>query len=115
MAAYSFVMLIISSFECVIAQKLNLFSDVNTLFRGNTLLTKCIDELMKLIGRHYLQSVLKRHIDRIYAEQKCCEVDSSRLSEMSDVTANLVSLLRCSLRLQYVFYATTLLWHTYEI
>jgi Ras GTPase-activating protein 3 len=40
-------------------------TDPNTIFRGNTLASKCIDELMKLVGRHYLQDTLKEIIDQV--------------------------------------------------
>uniref|UniRef100_A0A4W3IQ56 Ras-GAP domain-containing protein n=1 Tax=Callorhinchus milii TaxID=7868 RepID=A0A4W3IQ56_CALMI len=37
--------------------------DPNTIFRGNSLTSKCIDETMKLAGMHYLQVTLKPVID----------------------------------------------------
>ncbi|XP_077783773.1 ras GTPase-activating protein 3 isoform X2 [Podarcis muralis] len=37
--------------------------DPNTIFRGNSLTSKCIDETMKLAGMHYLQVTLKPIID----------------------------------------------------
>ncbi len=39
------------------------FRDPNTIFRGNTLASKCIDELMKLVGLHYLHDTLKDILD----------------------------------------------------
>lgn len=39
--------------------------DPNTIFRGNSLTSKCIDETMKLAGRHYLQVTLKPVIDEV--------------------------------------------------
>ena len=42
-----------------------LFSDPNTIFRGNTLASKCMDELMKLVGFHYLHDTLKGIIDKV--------------------------------------------------
>ena len=40
-------------------------SDSNTLFRGNSLVTKAIDEFMKLAGMQYLHDTLKCLIDEV--------------------------------------------------
>ena len=48
--------------------------DPNTIFRGNTLVSKCMDELMKLAGLHYLHTVLRPVVERIYQERRPCEV-----------------------------------------
>ena len=42
-----------------------LYRDPNTIFRGNTLASKCMDELMKLTGHHYLKETLKPAIDQV--------------------------------------------------
>lgn len=43
-----------------------LFSrDPNTIFRGNSLTSKCIDETMKLAGMHYLHVTLKPTIEEV--------------------------------------------------
>lgn len=43
-----------------------LFSrDPNTIFRGNSLTSKCIDETMKLAGMHYLHVTLKPSIEEV--------------------------------------------------
>ena len=39
--------------------------DPNTLFRGNSLLSKMVDELMKLVGLPYLHDTLKVFIDSV--------------------------------------------------
>lgn len=45
---------------------LMLFSrDPNTIFRGNSLTSKCIDETMKLAGMHYLHVTLKPTIEEV--------------------------------------------------
>ena len=41
------------------------YSDPNTLFRGNSLASKVIDEFMKLVGRSYLQCTLQACIDEV--------------------------------------------------
>ncbi|MEQ2187303.1 hypothetical protein GOODEAATRI_003332, partial [Goodea atripinnis] len=51
-------------FISVIAHaEINRTQDPNTIFRGNSLTSKCIDETMKLAGMHYLQVTLKPIID----------------------------------------------------
>eukprot|EP00058_Branchiostoma_floridae_P007819 XP_002593307.1 hypothetical protein BRAFLDRAFT_83855 [Branchiostoma floridae] len=59
-------------------------TDPNTLFRGNSLLTKCVDEVMKLTGMHYLHLTIKKHIDdenlRVYVERMFKSItESARL------------------------------------
>lgn len=39
--------------------------DPNTLFRGNSLASKVIDEFMKLVGKCYLQRTLQACIDEV--------------------------------------------------
>lgn len=39
--------------------------DPNTIFRGNSLASKCIDETMKLAGMHYLHVTLKPAIEEV--------------------------------------------------
>ena len=43
-------------------------SDPNTLFRGNSLASKVIDEFMKLVGRSYLQATVQGCIDEVRKE-----------------------------------------------
>ncbi|GAA6066716.1 ras GTPase-activating protein 3, partial [Tachysurus ichikawai] len=45
--------------------EVNRTQDPNTIFRGNSLTSKCIDETMKLAGMHYLQVTLKPIIDEV--------------------------------------------------
>ena len=39
--------------------------DSNTLFRGNSLATKAIDEFMKHAGMHYLHDTIKCLVDEV--------------------------------------------------
>ncbi|NXA11538.1 RASA2 protein, partial [Sapayoa aenigma] len=39
--------------------------EANTIFRGNTLATRCVDEMMKIVGKHYLKVTLKPVIDEV--------------------------------------------------
>lgn len=40
-------------------------SDPNTLFRGNSLVSKMVDEFMKLVGLSYLHRTLQCCIDEV--------------------------------------------------
>ncbi|XP_046840472.1 ras GTPase-activating protein 4-like isoform X2 [Xenia sp. Carnegie-2017] len=52
---------------------------LNTLFRGNSLATKALDEFMKVIGLPYLLETLKPIIDKIYKEKRYCEIDPNKI------------------------------------
>ncbi|XP_078694810.1 ras GTPase-activating protein 3-like isoform X2 [Branchiostoma floridae x Branchiostoma belcheri] len=67
-------------------------TDPNTLFRGNSLLTKCVDEVMKLTGMHYLHVTIKKHIDDICEDHKPCEIDATRVKEGENLQINLENL-----------------------
>lgn len=47
--------------------------DPNTIFRGNSLTSKCIDETMKLAGMNYLHVTLKATIDEVWAQGTSAE------------------------------------------
>lgn len=64
-------------------------SDPNTIFRGNTLVTKVIDELMKLVGLPYLQDTIKSIIDEICTDHHSCEIDPSKLKDAENVNTNM--------------------------
>ncbi|KPM03628.1 GTPase-activating protein-like protein [Sarcoptes scabiei] len=57
-------------------------SDVNTIFRGNSLVSKCIDELMKLVGIRYLHDTLKNCVEIVITENKCCEIDPTKIKDL---------------------------------
>ncbi|NXS21855.1 RASA2 protein, partial [Mystacornis crossleyi] len=40
-------------------------AEANTIFRGNSLATRCVDEMMKIVGKHYLKVTLKPVIDEV--------------------------------------------------
>ncbi|KAL5258230.1 hypothetical protein ACHWQZ_G013006 [Mnemiopsis leidyi] len=56
-------------------------STPQTLFRENTLASKCMDQYMKITGTLYLQTVLGKTIKQIYKENKYCEMDKSRITK----------------------------------
>ncbi|KAI1285888.1 Ras GTPase-activating protein 3 [Halotydeus destructor] len=67
-------------------------TDPNTIFRGNTLLSKCLDELMKLIGMRYLHETLRNLIYQVLSERKNCEIDPTRLKDQSTLKENMNNL-----------------------
>ncbi|XP_063673788.1 rasGAP-activating-like protein 1 isoform X2 [Bolinopsis microptera] len=56
-------------------------STPETIFRENTLASKCMDQYMKITGTLYLQNVLGKTIKLIYKENKYCEMDKSRITK----------------------------------
>ncbi|XP_069830036.1 ras GTPase-activating protein 2 isoform X2 [Dendropsophus ebraccatus] len=73
-------------FVMTIAQlDLNDTQEANTIFRGNSLATRCMDETMKIVGNHYLKVTLKNVIDEICESPKPCEIDPNRLREGDNV------------------------------
>uniref|UniRef100_H3A4D3 RAS p21 protein activator 2 n=1 Tax=Latimeria chalumnae TaxID=7897 RepID=H3A4D3_LATCH len=59
--------------------------EANTIFRGNSLATRCLDEMMKVIGNHYLTVTLKAVLDEICDSCKPCEIDPIKLKEGDNV------------------------------
>lgn len=59
------------------------YRDENLIFRGNSLVSKIIDELMKIVGLRYLHETLKGFVETVIMEQKCCEIDPDRIKEGS--------------------------------
>ncbi|XP_026276924.1 GTPase-activating protein [Frankliniella occidentalis] len=67
-------------------------TDPNTIFRGNTLVSKMMDEAMKLVGLHYLHNTLRPTLDLVFQEHKPCEIDPSRVEDPSQIQTNLLNL-----------------------
>ncbi|XP_071950386.1 ras GTPase-activating protein 3-like isoform X2 [Antedon mediterranea] len=67
-------------------------ADANTIFRGNSLGSKCIDEYMKLEGMHYLYDTLKVNIDEIHDDHCSCEIDPAKLRDGEILADNLAKL-----------------------
>ena len=55
-----------------------------TLFRGNTLTTKLMDQYMKMIAIPYLQQTIKSVILKIMESKQCCEVKKNLLLYMQN-------------------------------
>uniref|UniRef100_A0AAZ3RRV1 RAS p21 protein activator 2 n=1 Tax=Oncorhynchus tshawytscha TaxID=74940 RepID=A0AAZ3RRV1_ONCTS len=62
--------------------------EANTIFRGNSLATRCIDDMMKIVGRSYLTVTLKPVLDEICDSNKTCEIDPIKLKEGDNVEVN---------------------------
>lgn len=67
-------------------------TDPTTIFRGNTLVSKMMDEAMRLSGLHYLHATLRPIIELIINERKPCEIDPTRVKDAATVETNLVNL-----------------------
>lgn len=69
-----------------------LLSDPTTIFRGNTLVSKMMDEGMRLAGLHYLHSTLRPAMEQVFLDKKQCEIDPSRVKDGNTVQTNLANL-----------------------
>ncbi|XP_076453641.1 ras GTPase-activating protein 3-like [Babylonia areolata] len=73
-------------------REMSVTTDPNTLLRGNSLLSKMVDELMKLVGLPYLHDTLKGFVDSVCDEPKACEIDPTRLKEGENLNDNLANM-----------------------
>lgn len=60
--------------QSVVAQE----ESVGTLFRGNSLASKVMDQYMKLVAMEYLHETLGDPILHLCEEKRTCEMDSTR-------------------------------------
>uniref|UniRef100_A0A8C9WPL5 RAS p21 protein activator 2 n=1 Tax=Scleropages formosus TaxID=113540 RepID=A0A8C9WPL5_SCLFO len=90
--------------SAVAAMELDHTQEANTIFRGNSLATRCIDDMMKIVGRSYLTITLKPVLDEICESNKSCEIDPMKLKEGDNVEANKENL---QLYVQKVFSSIT--------
>ncbi|KAM6946398.1 ras GTPase-activating protein 2 [Aplochiton taeniatus] len=74
--------------SAISALELDNTQEANTIFRGNSLATRCIDDMMKIVGRSYLTITLKPVLDEICESNKTCEIDPIRLKEGDNVEVN---------------------------
>ncbi|CAL8361770.1 unnamed protein product [Merluccius merluccius] len=72
----------------VAALELENTQEANTIFRGNSLATRCIDDMMKIVGKSYLMVTLKPVLDEIFDSNKTCEIDPIKLKEGDNVDVN---------------------------
>lgn len=62
--------------------------EANLLFRGNSLLTKALDQHMRRLGNSYLQDTLGALIRDIDESDPDCEIDPNRVSRSEDLDRN---------------------------
>uniref|UniRef100_A0A6Q2XN93 RAS p21 protein activator 2 n=1 Tax=Esox lucius TaxID=8010 RepID=A0A6Q2XN93_ESOLU len=74
--------------SAIAALELDHTQEANTIFRGNSLATRCIDDMMKIVGRSYLTVTLKPVLDEICESNKTCEIDPIKLREGDNVEVN---------------------------
>ncbi|KAG5900731.1 hypothetical protein JTB14_038249 [Gonioctena quinquepunctata] len=67
-------------------------TDPTTIFRGNTLVSKMMDEAMRLIGLQYLHKTLRPTLELIVNEHKPCEIDPTRVRDANTIATNLANL-----------------------
>ncbi|CAH1105681.1 unnamed protein product [Psylliodes chrysocephalus] len=79
-------------------------TDPTTIFRGNTLVSKMMDEAMRLIGLQYLHKTLRPTLELIFNERKPCEIDQTRVRDATTIATNLANL-KCYI--QKIFEAIT--------
>lgn len=75
--------LVIPFLDYMTLREIRKSSNPRTLFRGNSLAAKCIEQFMKIVGMPYLSDTLKPVIDKIFEERKYCELDPSRTERKS--------------------------------
>ncbi|CAG9768279.1 unnamed protein product [Ceutorhynchus assimilis] len=67
-------------------------TDPTTIFRGNTLVSKMMDEAMRLIGLQYLHKTLRPTLELIFSEKKPCEIDPTRVKDPNTIQTNQTNL-----------------------
>lgn len=72
--------------------EISALTDATTIFRGNTLVSKMMDETMRLTGAAYLRGVLRPTLAAVLAERRPCEIDPARVKPAAAVAANLANL-----------------------
>ncbi|ODQ64651.1 Rho GTPase activation protein, partial [Nadsonia fulvescens var. elongata DSM 6958] len=68
--------------------KTGIQSALNSLFRGNTLMSKCIDYYMQIVGLEFLQKYIQPITDEIINDRIILEIDPNRL-DSSEATAEI--------------------------
>ncbi|XP_075984313.1 ras GTPase activating protein 1 [Anticarsia gemmatalis] len=72
--------------------EISALTDATTIFRGNTLVSKMMDEAMRLSGASYLRAVLRPTLAAVLAERRPCEIDPARVKPSAAITSNLANL-----------------------
>ncbi|KAL1490589.1 hypothetical protein ABEB36_013257 [Hypothenemus hampei] len=74
------------------AVEISKLTDPTTIFRGNTLVSKMMDEAMRLIGLQYLHKTLRPTLELIFSEKKPCEIDPTRVKDPAVIQTNQANL-----------------------
>ncbi|CAG9782856.1 unnamed protein product [Diatraea saccharalis] len=72
--------------------EISALTDATTIFRGNTLVSKMMDETMRLTGASYLRGVLRPTLAAVLAERRPCEIDPARVKPSAAISTNLANL-----------------------
>lgn len=72
--------------------EISALTDATTIFRGNTLVSKMMDEAMRLSGASYLRAVLRPTLAAVLAERRPCEIDPARVKPSAAIASNLANL-----------------------
>lgn len=83
---------IVPIIKALARSEIEILTDPTTIFRGNTLVSKMMDESMRLIGLQYLHKTLRPTIELVFNEKRPCEIDPSRVRDPNAVETNLANL-----------------------
>lgn len=81
--------------KVLIGQDIDETIDHNTIFRGNTIAIKVVDQYLKLIGAQYLKQALKPLIDIVYQMNESCDIDVSKCETPQIASRNAEKILIC--------------------
>ncbi|XP_046837101.1 ras GTPase-activating protein 3 isoform X6 [Vespa crabro] len=83
---------LVSVMRALASHEISKLTDPTTIFRGNTLVSKMMDEGMRLAGLHYLHSTLRPAMEQVFLERKPCEIDPTRVKDANTIQTNLANL-----------------------
>ncbi|GAB1866707.1 Ras GTPase-activating protein 3 [Camponotus japonicus] len=83
---------LVSVMRALASHEISKLTDPTTIFRGNTLVSKMMDEGMRLAGLHYLHSTLRPAMEQVFLEKKQCEIDPTRVKDSNTIQTNLANL-----------------------
>ncbi|XP_020290837.1 GTPase-activating protein isoform X2 [Pseudomyrmex gracilis] len=83
---------LVSVMRALASHEISKLTDPTTIFRGNTLVSKMMDEGMRLAGLHYLHSTLRPAMEQVFLEKKPCEIDPTRVKDGNTIATNLANL-----------------------
>ncbi|XP_058823590.1 GTPase-activating protein [Topomyia yanbarensis] len=89
---FTYTNLIAPMIKSLADHEISKLTDPTTIFRGNTLVSKMMDEAMRLSGLHYLHNTLRPIVAAIFSEKKPCEIDPARVKDKSMIDTNLINL-----------------------